>query len=189
MFSLESLEALIRAHGLLIMTPLAILEGPVVTVIAGYFARLGYLNLTGIFAVVMAVEVFGDLLFYSLGRWVIGADGKPPRWLIRLGLTQERLEKVVSRFERKAGRLLVLGKLTHSAGALVLTAAGMAHMPLVPFLFYNIIAAIPKTLFLLAIGWLFGDILAEVNNWLLYASFILLIVAGGVIVNWLKSKQ
>ncbi len=109
MFSLESLEALIRAHGLLIMTPLAILEGPVVTVIAGYFARLGYLSLTGIFAVVMAVEVFGDLLFYSLGRWVIGADGKPPRWLIRLGLTQERLEKVVSSFERKAGRLLVLG--------------------------------------------------------------------------------
>ena len=95
----------------------------------------------------------------------------------------------MSSFERKAGRLLVLGKLTHSAGALVLTAAGMAHMPLVPFLFYNIIAAIPKTLFLLAIGWLFGDILAEVNNWLLYASFILLIVAGGVIVNWLKSKQ
>jgi len=36
---------------------------------------------------------------------------------------------------------------------------------------------------------LFGDILAEVNNWLLYASFILLIVAGGAIVNWLKSKQ
>lgn len=189
MFSLESLEALIRAHGLLIMTPLAILEGPVVTVIAGYFARLGYLSLTGIFAVVMAVEVFGDLLFYSLGRWVIGADGKPPRWLIRLGLTQERLEKVVSSFGSKGGRILVTGKLTHSAGALVLTAAGMARMPLMPFMFYNIIAAIPKTLFLMAIGWLFGDMLAEVNSWLLYFSFILLIVMGGLIVNWLKSKQ
>ncbi|RJT34991.1 DedA family protein [Rahnella woolbedingensis] len=189
MFSLESLDALIRAHGLLIMTPLAILEGPVVTVIAGYFARLEYFSLTAIFAVVIGGEVFGDLLFYSLGRWVIRADGQPPGWLARLGLTQERLEKVVRSFDRKGGRMLVLGKLTHSAGALVLTAAGMARMPLVPFLFYNIVAAIPKTLFLLGAGWMFGDIIAQVNDWLAYASlglFILLAVLGVI---WLKSKQ
>jgi membrane protein DedA with SNARE-associated domain len=189
MFSLDSLDALIRAHGLLIMTPLAILEGPVVTVIAGYFARLGYLSLTGIFAVVMAVEVFGDLLFYSLGRWVIRPDGTPPGWLTRLGLTQERLEKVVRSFDQKGGRMLVLGKLTHSAGALVLTAAGMSRMPLAPFLFYNIVAAIPKTGVLLGVGWMSGDILSQVNDWLAYASLGVFILLAVLAVIWLKSKQ
>ncbi|MBU9808573.1 VTT domain-containing protein [Rahnella sp. SL6] len=189
MFSLETLETLIRTHGLLIMTPLAILEGPVVTVIAGYFARLGYFSVSAMFSVVMVGEVLGDIIFYSLGRWVIKADGQPPGWLARLGLTQPRLEKMVKSFDRKGGRLLVLAKLTHSAGALVLTGAGIARMPLVPFLFYNIIAAIPKSLFLLGLGWMFGDIIAEVNNWIAWVSlglFILLAVTG---VLWVRSKQ
>jgi len=96
---------------------------------------------------------------------------------------------MVKSFDRKGGRLLVLAKLTHSAGALVLTGAGMARMPLVPFLFYNIIAAVPKSLFLLGIGWMFGDIIAQVNNWIAWVSlglFILLAVTGVI---WLKSKQ
>jgi len=121
MFSSDTLEALIRSHGLLIMTPLVILEGPLVTVIAGYLARLHYFSLSAVFIMVLAVEVFGDILFYSLGRWVINADGQPPGWLARLGLTQARLEKMVKSFEHKGGRLLVIAKLTHSAGALVLT--------------------------------------------------------------------
>lgn len=189
MFSSDTLEALIRSHGLLIMTPLVILEGPLVTVIAGYLARLHYFSLSAVFIMVLAVEVFGDILFYSLGRWVINADGQPPGWLARLGLTQARLEKMVKSFEHKGGRLLVIAKLTHSAGALVLTGAGMARMPLGPFLFYNILAAIPKSLFLLSIGWMFGDVLAQVNNGLQYVSLFLLIVLGVAMVIWLRSKR
>ncbi|KAB8307196.1 MULTISPECIES: DedA family protein [Rahnella] len=189
MFALETLESLIKAHGLLFLTPLAIIEGPVVTVLAGYFVRLNYFSLSVIFAVVMAGEILGDILFYSLGRWVIGPDGQPPGWLARLGLTQPRLEKMVRSFDSKGGRLLVLAKLTHSAGALVLTGAGMARMSLIPFLFYNIIAAIPKSLFLLAIGWMFGDIIAQVNNWILYVSLGLLIVLVAAGIMWMRSKE
>lgn len=68
MFSLETLETLIRAHGLLIMTPLAILEGPVVTVIAGYFVRLGYFSLSAMLTVVMMGKCWGYcLLARALG--------------------------------------------------------------------------------------------------------------------------
>lgn len=69
MFALETLESLIKAHGLLFLTPLAIIEGPVVTVLAGYFVRLNYFSLSVIFAVVMAGEILGDIFFT---RWGAG---------------------------------------------------------------------------------------------------------------------
>ncbi len=47
-------------------------------------------------------------------------NGEPPKWLSLLGLNKARLDSVVKSFDNHGGRLLVIGKLTHSAGALVL---------------------------------------------------------------------
>lgn len=188
MFSLDTLEGLIKAHGLLFLTPLAIIEGPIVTVIAAYFARLDYLTLSSVCAMVIIADVVGDIGFYALGRWVITADRQPPGWLSPLGITASGLQKMVGSFDHCGGRLLVFGKLTHSAGALVLTGAGMARMPLGVFIFYNTLATVPKSLFFLAIGWTFGHVISQVNGWLIVVSlamFTVLVTAG---VMWLRSK-
>ncbi|MDX5627563.1 MULTISPECIES: VTT domain-containing protein [unclassified Brenneria] len=189
MFELQTIEGLIAQHGLLLLTPLAVLEGPIVTVIAAYLARLDYFNLTAVCIVVILADLVGDLGFYALGRWAIKADGVPPRWLSRFGLSQARLQKMGSNFETRGGKILAFGKLTHSAGAAVLLAAGMARMRLRPFLFYNTLATIPKSLFFVAIGYAFGHFAAQVDDWIAVTSLVLLVLllAGGMV--WLKRSK
>ena len=45
----ETVIALIQAYGLWVLAPFAILEGPIVTVVASYLAHQGALNLIGCF--------------------------------------------------------------------------------------------------------------------------------------------
>lgn len=186
MFELQTIERLIEQHGLLLLTPLAVVEGPIVTVIAAYLARLNYFSLSAVCIVVILADLAGDLGFYSLGRWVIKSDGEPPRWLTRFGLSHARLQRMVNHFENRGGKILAFGKLTHSAGAAVLLAAGMARMRLRPFLFYNTLATIPKSLFFVAIGYAFGHFAAQVDGWIAWISLalLLLLFAGGAV--WMK---
>ncbi len=189
MFDLQHIEELVREYGLLLLAPLAVIEGPIVTVIAAYAARMGYFSLPAVCVIVILADLVGDAGYYSLGRWAITSNGEPPRWLSFLGLNKARLASVVTSFENHGGRLLVIGKLTHSAGAVVLAAAGMARMPFGSFLFYNAVAQVPKSLFFVAIGWSFGHVIGQVDHWIAYLSvgMLLLLVAGGVV--WIKAQK
>ncbi len=90
---------------------------------------------------------------------------------------------ITRNFDERGGRLLAFGKLTHAAGAAVLISAGIARMPVLPFLFYNTLATIPKTLFFALIGALFGQAHETIAGWIGPASLgilALFLIVGGV---------
>ena len=58
---------------------------------------------------------------------------------------------------------MLLGKVTHSLGALVLVAAGAARMNIWVFLGWNLIATVPKSLLLIWLGLWLGDMSAQVS--------------------------
>ncbi|MEZ5722460.1 MAG: hypothetical protein R3D59_13060 [Paracoccaceae bacterium] len=122
MFGLEMVTALLAKHGLILVAPVAVLEGPIVTVIAAWLATRGVFPLWAVALVVVAADLVGDLLLYALGRW--GRAVVPTRFLDRLGLGAARLEALAGHFEVKGGRTLLFGKITHSVGFAVLVAAG-----------------------------------------------------------------
>jgi membrane protein DedA with SNARE-associated domain len=107
----------------------------------------------------------------------------PQRWRDRLGLNADRVEALKDHFGSQGGRTLVIGKLTHSAGAAVLVAAGAARMPAGAFLWWNFIATLPKSAVFLALGYAFGAAYAQIDAWIFRASLGLLavLVLGGVI--------
>ena len=78
MFGLETVTALIAKNGLAIVAPIAVLEGPIVTVIAAWLASRGLLDVWSVSVVVILADLFGDVLFYALGRW--GLHRLPLRW-------------------------------------------------------------------------------------------------------------
>ncbi|TGD43888.1 hypothetical protein EEB11_07905 [Pseudotabrizicola sediminis] len=164
--------ALIRDYGLLIIAPLALLEGPVVSVVSGYLAKAGLVPLHWVFGVLVVADLAGDLLMYWIGRR--GRAGLALPWLARFGVTRRRLATALRAFRRNGGRLLVLGKLTHSAGFAVLLAAGMARMPVMRFLVLNTLATLPKTAVCLAIGWWFGAVTDRVGNGLIGGALLVL---------------
>ncbi|PKH26793.1 hypothetical protein CIG19_03075 [Enterobacterales bacterium CwR94] len=189
MFDLHTLEALIKAQGLLLLIPLAIVEGPIVTLVAAWLARLGWLDITAVTVIVIVADLIGDLAFWYAGRRLISSEGALPRWLQWTRITPPRLHALAEQFATRGGRLLVLGKLTHSAGAAVLLAAGMARMPARRFLLYNTLATLPKSLFFVVLGYNFGHYAARINGWVTLCSLLLLllVLTGGLL--WIKAKK
>lgn len=187
MVSHDTILSLLSDFGLWIIGAVALVEGPVVTVLSGALAQQGVFPLWPLAMILLAGDVLGDLLHYMLGRY--GLARIPHHWRLRVRLGPEKLSQLVGLFDRAGGRMLVLAKLTHSAGAVVLAAAGLARMPLLPFLLWNTLAAMPKTAALMALGWFAGDAWAQIELWLNWgpiAGLALLGLAGFAL--WVRRK-
>ena len=178
MIASTTIAGVVSTWGIAILAPIAVLEGPIVSVIAAYLASQGLLVLWQVIVCVIVADVIGDCLFYGIGRGAL--DWLPPRLLSRLGVTDTRLAQMAGAFEDKGVRVLVIGKLTHAAGFAVLIGAGAAGMRFLPFVLANLLASIPKSLFFVALGALFGSAHAAIGQWLTIGSaVVLLLMAGG----------
>lgn len=188
MIPLESWIGFLHEYGLWIVALASIVEGPIVTVISALLARQGAFDLAPLYGILVLGDLIGDYGHYALGRW--GFEKMSPRWRSRLGLNPERVAALTSGFERKGGRLLAFGKLTHSAGAAFLVAAGIARMPTAPFLLYNFLATLPKTAAFMALGWYAGDAYAKIDLWLERGALVMLgLIAGGLAIWYVRRRR
>lgn len=184
----EEFLALVSSHGLPVVGLIALIEGPIITVLAAWAASLGVFAPWTVFAVVVAADLAGDLVFYALGRRGIG--WLPPAWARRIGLRPARLRLLTRQFRDRGGRMLLLGKVTHSAGALVLVAAGAAQMRLLPFFWFNLLATLPKSLLFFALGWFAGHAWERIDRWITHGSLILLLLLGAsAALIWFRSRR
>ncbi len=173
---------LIHVNGLWLLAPVAILEGPIVTVIAGYMAHLGVFNVFAAYGIVVVADLVGDSLLYWFGHSGLGALSS--KWRARFGLTDVRIERLSSHFHAQGGRTLVIAKLTHSLGIVALVAAGVSHMRFLPFLWYNLLATLPKSLFFLIIGYSLGYAYQQVDAYIFWLSLVPLVVFAILGVRW-----
>ena len=181
MIGLETISVLMAKHGLAVLAPIAVLEGPIVTVIAAWLASQNMFSVWSVAIIVILADLVGDLGLYALGRW--GLNRMPKKWRDKLGLSRARLVSAARHFQNKGVKTLVFGKLTHSAGAPVLVAAGVARMNVWVFMLTNLIATIPKSLAFVALGYWLGSHIGKIDSWLSKGSLILLVVIalGGTI--------
>lgn len=183
MIQLDALAPLVAEFGLWIVAAAAIAEGPIVTVLSTALARQGFLPLVPLAVILLLGDLLGDLLHYALGRR--GLAHMPRAWRRWLGLGPARALQLTRHFGRHGGKTLVLAKLTHSVGAPVLVAAGMARMPVGQFLGWNMLAAIPKTAVLMALGWVAGDAWRQIETWLGRWTWLVLIgIAAALAIGW-----
>ena len=83
-------------------------------------------------------------MYYELGYY--GRQRLINRWGHFLGITLERVERLEKHFEKHSGKTLIIGKLSHGVGAVVLVAAGIARVPFRKFIWDNFIHSLPKSL-------------------------------------------
>ncbi len=148
----------------LIIFPLVIFEGPIVTVLVGYLTAHGEFEFFSAYTVIVLGDLTGDILYYWLGRLahhpkIVGVRN----WF---GLNDQRIAWISQRFEHVSGRALLLGKTLHGLGGAVLVAAGLADMPFGEFIWYNILGTLPKTLVFLLLGFFFGAAYEMINHYL-----------------------
>ncbi len=178
----------LQGNGLLFLFPLAILEGPIVSVLTGWLVHLGFMAFGLSFLVLVVADLVGDVVIYYLGQHFYGLLSE--RWKRRLGLTEERISKAEEHF-RKHGRMtLVIAKITHSFGFAALAIAGMTRMPMSVFLLYNTIATIPKTLLFLAIGYFVGNSHLLLDSWIGKGSLTIFLLGSLLFAfMWLKKRR
>jgi membrane protein DedA with SNARE-associated domain len=170
-----------------ILFPLVIIEGPIVTVLAGFLASLGQMNFWICFPLVVVGDVIGDVFMYAQGRW----GGKPAveKWGHHFGIKPEIIGRLEEHFKKHPGKTLIFGKISHFFGGPVLIAAGMARVKISQFLWFNILGTIPKSLFLLLVGFYFGEAYARFDKFLTFAGWAAAsLVVLGIAVYFIVSK-
>ncbi|MFA5948228.1 MAG: DedA family protein [Candidatus Gracilibacteria bacterium] len=183
----DSIIALITTYKYYILFPISIFEGPVVTIIGGLLSAHGLLNIFIAFAVLMAGDMAGDTLYYSIGRW--GSRHFIRKWGHYIGLKEDKLIHIENHFKKHAIKTLLLGK-TQAIGGIFLAAAGMSKMSYWKFMWINILGSIPKIIILLAIGFYLGTAmkLIIINNYISYYAIIATIILIMIIVLYFVFK-
>ncbi|MGZ9810526.1 DedA family protein [Pseudoroseicyclus sp. H15] len=182
MFGLDAIALLLGKYGLALLAPIAVIEGPIVTVIAAWLASTGRLELGPVVIVVILADLIGDFVAYAIGRWGLGK--LPQGWRRKMGLRPARIRGLTGHYAQKGGRTLLLGKLTHSMGFPVLVAAGTARMSVAQFLWYNFLGTVPKSLFFVALGYGFGAAYGQIDDWMARISLGLLVVLVAAAGSW-----
>ena len=152
---------------------LAVVEGPVLTLVCGALIVRDLLPPVQTAALLVAGDLVGDVLHYGAGRWggaLLGRRLRGPRVMVTR-----------ARVAARGMWSVILGKWTHGLGGLVLVAAGLAAMNPGKFLVASVIGTVPKTGALLLAGGLAGGALTVLIGAVPLISLVLVGVAGLVL--------
>ncbi|MCX6703905.1 MAG: VTT domain-containing protein [Candidatus Woesebacteria bacterium] len=160
---------LLFTYSYLILFPLVVIEGPVVTIIVGFLVSLGFMDFIPSYLTIVTADLTGDFLYYSAGRWWLNKTYMGILKFLNINMdVVHRLEKAI---KKNKGPFLFFGKLSHALGGPILFAAGSAKIPIREYMWFNFLATLPKSLILLAVGYYFGS---TVSNFKKYVDFTVL---------------
>lgn len=183
---MSQIISLILAYKYYILLPLAILEGPILAIVSGFFVSVGYLSLLPVYFIIIAGDVLGDLSLYVVGRWgrkvVINLFGK------FFHITPEKLEQVKEYFNLNQRKTLVFSKLIHGIGITGLIAAGSLQIPYWKFFRICFAVSIIQSAIIIFLGIFFGGAYLRLAEYLNYYSAGT-IVAASVIILFLVLRK
>jgi membrane protein DedA with SNARE-associated domain len=161
LLSLESLQQLLQSWGYGVIFVAMLLEnaglplpGETVTLLGGYAAGSGQLQVFGVLGAAAAGAMLGD----NLGYWVGRRAGWP--LILRvgrlLGQSPEQLERLRDSFQRHAGKSVLLGRFVAVLRVVAGPMAGAVHMPYRRFLICNTAGALLWASTMVTLAWLGG---------------------------------
>ena len=160
-FDMATLQEVIGRWGYLVIFAAMLLEnaglplpGETVTLLGGYAAGSGQLNILGVMGAAAGGAVLGDNIGYWVGRrlgW--GLILKVGRWL---GQSPPQLEKLRDQFLRHAGKSVLLGRFVAVLRVVAGPMAGAVGMPYPKFLLCNVIGATLWATTMVSLAWLGG---------------------------------
>lgn len=158
-----------------ILFVLVAVEGPLITMVAGFLGSAHLINVYLAYFVIICADVISDMAYFWFGWW--GGRQLEKRYSALTKLAPARLEKLQSFFLRHPKKAIIIGKLTHVVGVPVIIVAGISRIKFWTFVFYDTLGTIPKSLIFLVIGYYFGYASDALNRDLKYGTLI-----GGLIV-------
>lgn len=159
--SLTTLQTLLQDWGYWVVFVAMLLEnaglplpGETVTLLGGYAAGSGHLDVFGVMAAAAGGAILGD----NLGYWV----GRRAGWglVLRVGRllrrSPEQMESLRTSFLRHAGKSVLIGRFVAVLRVLAGPLAGAVHMPYRRFVLFNCLGAVLWAGTMVSLAWLGG---------------------------------
>ena len=152
--------------------------------LAGFTANRGEMNFMLALAAGTVGSVLGALPWYFLGKsWGLARTKKiADRYGKWLALSAKDVERANNWFDQRGNWATALGRLIPGIRTYISIPAGIAKMPLLPFLFYSTIGSIFWVTLLTAAGYLLGANYEQVASYLKPLSILVLIAVVSAIV-------
>jgi len=172
------MERWIQQFGYLAVLVGTFLEGETILVLAGFAAHRGYLHLSGVIMAAFIGTLFGDQLFFYLGR-------KHSNYLlIRRPHWQPRLERIQNLIRNYQIPIMLGFRFLYGLRTVTPFALGMSKVALRLFIPLNVIGALIWAVVIGTAGYLFGHtlelILGDIKRYE-YWAFAALLVSGLVV--------
>ena len=166
---LAEITALITAYRYWAILPFALFEAPLMSIVIGFFAVTGFLNLYLSFAIVVAGDFIGDTALYIFGRW-----GRPvfAKIGLKMNVSPEHVQKALAYFGSRDRRAIVISKLVHGVGFTGLVVAGSVKVPYRRFALTCICVTILQSAVLTAIGMASGKAYQAFAQYLDYFNWV-----------------
>lgn len=158
-------QLLLQTYGYLILFPLAVIEGPIITAIAGFLVSLGVFNPLIVYLIVVIGDILGDAFWYSVGRF--GADWRLTGWVKRFfKIDSADIETARQMFETHRYKMMSLSKFAWGVGSAGLVAAGLSKVPYLTFATTCLVVSMAQAAFFLGAGVLLGSAYAQIAPYL-----------------------
>jgi len=183
------LFAIIFAETGLVVTPF--LPGDSLLFACGALAARDILNPWLTFLLLLTAAVTGNLVNYSIGRFVgprvFSAADRTSAW--HRVLNRDHLDRTHAFFEKYGGMAVVLGRFVPIVRTFVPFVAGAGAMTYGRFAFYNLVGGLLWTSLCFGAGLLFGNVPIIKNNFSLVAIGIVLVSVLPVVFELLKKRR
>lgn len=169
-------------YGYLIMFPLMMVFGPIVTLIAAFMASMGVFNVYTVFVISLIAGMLGDVLLYGAGRkWGMGSVRSVGKYI---RVTEKSVEKMERVFKCHGGKIIIIVKSTTGLCWVTFIAAGIAKMPFWRFFGYTIIGGLIWSSSLVLLGYFFGYMYNQIARYISFGGWILAGVMILIVIGW-----
>jgi membrane-associated protein len=174
---------LLLTYKYFILIPLSILEGPIVTVIAGFLVTLKVFNPIVVFLIMVIGDIIGDGIFYYIGY-------KGKKLFHYFGVNEEKIEKAKIYFHENHKKAIAGSKIMWGIGTAGLITAGVLHVPYKRYFKTCALYSVGQSFVMLLLGIFFGQSFVIIEKYFNYyaagASIITLVVLLFVIIRKYK---
>ena len=172
---MDHIFSLLHDYGYYVLFPLAVVEGPILAVIAGFLCATGIMNPFLVYLFIVSGDIVGDSVCYFAGR--SGKSG----WLNRVarwfGVRDDKVERLKSVFQENPVKTVALSKVALGIGVVGIYLAGLTRIPYRKFILTCLVTSGLQYIVYITIGVLFGSAYQRISHYLNVTAAVL-IVAG-----------
>jgi membrane protein DedA with SNARE-associated domain len=177
--AMNKIFALLLAYRYPILIPFSILEGPITTVIGGFFVSTGFMNPFVVYGIVVLSDIAGDALLYFIGY---RGGGFLLRHGAHFGVTEAKMEGAKDYFKENHRKAIIFSKLFHGIGFTGLIAAGSLKVPYKRYFRTCVLVSIIQSACFLILGIFFGGAYVQISKYLNYFAALISVVALVIII-------